>query len=210
MLFPDFWEWICFTLNKASITPFEWYVKTHPNSGKDSGQLIGQLRQQFPGAIFIGSNTSNRQLIQEGIASVFSVYGSAGHEFPYLGVPTVMAGDNPHAAYEFAQTAKTISEYENFIKHADAIETKGSLDEIREFYYMHYLYSELVLPLWPGNPVPDEYIRETEIEHLTKVQQRYHFQNTDSTLTFLLSQRTDKQREDLERYCYHFFGENGI
>ena len=106
MLFSDFWEWIYFTLREAEFTTHNWYIKPHPNSSNKNIEVIKKIMKRFPYIKHIESEASNKQLIDEGINAVFSVYGSAGHEFPYLGIPVVLAGDNPHINYNFTLTPK--------------------------------------------------------------------------------------------------------
>lgn len=148
MLFPDFYEWIYFLLDKAQETEFEWYVKPHPvtlihkdQRLKSLNQLVTEnLKHLHPKVKFLDASVSNKQLIEEGITSMFTVYGTAGHEFAYMGVPVVNAGDNPHISYDFNFHPKTIAEYEEYIRKADSLHIDINRSEVEEFFYMHYQY----------------------------------------------------------------------
>ena len=55
------------------------------------------------------------------------------------GVPVVMAGDN-HVAYDFALTPQTVEDYARLINTAGELRCDADLDQLREFYYMHYCH----------------------------------------------------------------------
>lgn len=148
LLFDDFFEWIHFLLKEAGQTPYEWYVKPHPNMndyrrrGIDNAnqKVVADLKLRYPEVRFLDPATSNRQLAEEGLSAVFTMYGTAAHEMPFLGVPSVCGADNPHAAYGFAFTPKTREDYISLIKAAGHLAKPESAEEICEFAYMYYLY----------------------------------------------------------------------
>ncbi len=149
LLFDDFYEWIHFLLKQALETPFEWYVKPHPNTNdyrrrgiaNANDKVLQELRQMYPSIGFLPPDVSNRQLIKEGITAVFTMYGTAAHEFPYLGVPSVCASDNPHVAYNFTVTPKSITEYTELIRKANNPPSVLDQRQISEFCYMNFLYA---------------------------------------------------------------------
>jgi hypothetical protein len=137
-------------LREASETPFEWYVKPHPNMNdyrrrgieNANQKVIEELKRTYPKILFLEPSISNRQIIEEGISGVFTMYGTAAHEFPFLGVPAVCGADNPHVSYPFAKTPKTVEEYAHLIRTADSLPCVFDKDEIAEFCYMNFLYSD--------------------------------------------------------------------
>ena len=149
LLFPDFLEWICFLLERAKETPFDWYVKPHPSSGEPSreaifrinSEVVEKLKVRFPEIRFLEPTVSNRQIAAEGISSLFTVYGTVAQEFAYMGVPVVNAGDNPHIQYDFNLHAKSVEEYEAYIANADRLSVTIDKTEIEEYCYMYYFYS---------------------------------------------------------------------
>jgi hypothetical protein len=153
MLFPDFYEWINHLLKESEGTTFEWYVKPHPSVWeKESNDfnsrnktVIEELKKKYPTIKWIHPETSNRQLVDEGIATVFTVYGTAGHEFAYLGIPVVNAADNPHINYSFNYHPATIEEYNEYIKAAGNLRISVNKNEIYEYCYMNYYYSDDML-----------------------------------------------------------------
>ena len=148
LLFPDFYEWITFLLTEAEKTPFDWYVKPHPNNADRSRgamnaanhEVVLDLQKKFPRATFLAPSVSNRQLVAEGLASMFTIHGTAGHEFPYLGVPVVNAGDNPHVGYSFNTHPKSLDEYRELIARADRVPARIKHSDIEELAYMYVLF----------------------------------------------------------------------
>jgi hypothetical protein len=145
-LFPDYLDWIHHLLRKASETPFEWLVKPHPNL-QDRSRLeivrtniaiVTELKKCHPAVTFLDPSVSNLQLIKEGVRALFTVHGTAGHEFSFFGIPVVNAGPNPHLRYPFNLHPSTISEYEALIANAGHLTVHADHREIEEFYYMYY------------------------------------------------------------------------
>ena len=148
ILFPDFFEWIHFLLTKAEQTPFEWYVKPHPCVWDESAgqvnaknkRVIDALKSRFQSINWLKPQTSNLQLVDEGISTVFTVYGTAGHEFAYLGIPVVNAGDNPHISYAFNFHPESVDEYAGLIDKADQLQIVVDNRDVDEYCYMNYFY----------------------------------------------------------------------
>jgi len=169
MLFPDFYEWSHFLLKHASDTEFDWYVKPHPNSARTgilydvTQRVLLELKAQYPRIRFLQPTTSSLQIIKEGVDAMFTGYGTAGHEFAYLGVPVVNAGDNPHIAYEFNLHPRTQEEYLDCIQHADALKVKMRREDIEEFVYMNYVYYEEKLSS-DANPMPAAFFATEEYQ----------------------------------------------
>lgn len=148
LIFPDFYEWIHFLLSKAVDTEFEWYVKPHPNLEYHSDSVLGatnrdvvaELKSLYPDIFFLPSAISNRQILNEGISALFTVHGTAGHEFAYFGIPVVNAGHNPHEYYDFNFSPTSVAEYEEFITKADKLQKPDHRSDIEKFYYMYTFY----------------------------------------------------------------------
>jgi hypothetical protein len=166
MLFPDFNEWIYFLLERAEKTPYRWFVKPHPCLGDPSRRklneanrrILADIKKRFVKIDFLDENISNRQLIEDGVSAIFTVHGSAGHEFAYSGIPVVNAGDNPHIAYDFNIHAKTIWEYEELIQNAGRLQIEIDREKIEEFFYMHHYYFTDKYA-FHANPINTEHFR---------------------------------------------------
>jgi hypothetical protein len=173
MLFPDFYEWAKYTFAAAEKTEFEWYAKPHPNSLTDQSknilnkQTIAALSAGCPGIHILDAAVSNRQLVDEGIVAMFTVHGTAGHEFASMGVTVVNAGDNLHVDFDFNITPSTVEEYAQCIANAGRLGHKIDQAQVEAFYYMHYFYcreqncSEVnpIEPDWRSHPDFDKKAR---------------------------------------------------
>jgi hypothetical protein len=138
MLFPDFVEWIEYTLKVASETDFDFYVKPHPNGIHGNDEIVSRLKEKYSKIHFLSSKISNKQIIKEGIDAAFTVYGTLAHEFAYFGVPVINAGDNPHINYSFCFHPSSIQEYTQYLKNFDSLKLpENTREQILEFYYMH-------------------------------------------------------------------------
>lgn len=202
MLFPDFYEWADHLLARASETDFEWYVKPHPNSltseskNVTNAATIAGLMAKYPKIHLLDAAVSNRQLVEEGIAAMFTVHGTAGHEFAYLGVPVVNAGDNLHVAFDFNLTPKTVAEYDALIARAGSLERDRILqDEVAEFYYMHYFYFH-ARNVFGVNPIDEEWRTSADF---------YVRSRSPEALTYFLRTETPEKRERLAAYLEDFF-----
>ena len=152
LLFPDHYEWACWLMERASKTDFDWYVKPHPNTAHDQGKdkvnhlLLAELKTRFPKMRFLAGDVSNLQLISEGLSAMFTGYGTAGHEFAYLGVPAVNAGDNPHINYTFTYHPQSIEELGALIvKAAELVlppDHKAQIEEFACMRFVHYIDRE--------------------------------------------------------------------
>jgi hypothetical protein len=141
MLFPDFWEWICHTieiLDKASI---RFFLKPHPNQIDMSSRVLADLISKYPDASVLPVSITNKQLAEAEIKCAVTVYGTVAHEMAFLGIPTIACGDHPHSSFNFCQTAASINEYSEMLRNCNAIRIDPS--ELRRqsaiFYYMHNL-----------------------------------------------------------------------
>jgi hypothetical protein len=146
LLFEDHYQWSAWLFERSAQTPYEWYVKPHPNAAHDvsKGQvnnvITAEFRERFPHLHFVPPGTSNRQLISEGISAIFTGYGTVGHEFAFFGVPAVTAGDNPHVNWNFNFNPRSIEELAGYVDRAGELTADIDVTEIEEYAYMRYLH----------------------------------------------------------------------
>jgi hypothetical protein len=139
MIFEDFYEWIMQTLHFCVANDIEIAIKLHPAESFKS-ELVELLKQTFPGLYFIPKEVNNYSLKESGVRGLVTVHGTAAHEFPYLGIPVLCAGDNPHASFNFARTAKSKEEYFSLLKSFPEIAQKETIKhDVLDFYYCHNL-----------------------------------------------------------------------
>ena len=126
-------------------------------------QVLAELRARFPHVHFLEPTVSNRQIIAEGVAAMFTIHGTAGHEFAYLGVPVVNAGDNQHIAYPFNIHPKNLSDYrDRCIAHADRLELSYSRQETSRNTFTWPIFTSRSNSRSAVNPMPAEFFESAE------------------------------------------------
>ncbi len=144
MVFPDFWEWVCFTIETLSSANIPFFIKPHPNQISLSDNVLSELKQRYPGLSMISSGITNKQLAEAGMCCAVTVYGTVAHEMAYLGVPTIACAYHPHVSFDFCRTAESRDEYENLLREATRLQfDKAAMHrQSLAFYYMHNLNSD--------------------------------------------------------------------
>lgn len=143
-IFSDFYEWMKYLCEFSKNNKYDWYVKCHPDFRPESLSILKLLLNNYPNINFIKPTTSHHQIIDEGIDIVFTMYGTIGWEYPYLGVPCINATyNNPRFRYNFNINPRNFVEYKKILNNLEKyIKTinKEQKNEILEFYYMNYIY----------------------------------------------------------------------
>ena len=141
MVFHDFWEWICFTIETLQTVDIKFFIKPHPNQIRLSDSVLEKLEQRYPNLAMISSSITNKQLAEAGMACAVTVYGTVAHEMAFLGVPSIACAQHPHISFEFCRTAKNKDEYSRLLLEYDTLpEAKAKLKrQSLIFYYMHNL-----------------------------------------------------------------------
>jgi len=141
MVFPDFWEWICFTIDTLMATNSHFFIKPHPNQIDLNDNVLTELKKRYPNAEFISSKITNKKLVDAQVSCAVTVYGTVAHEMAYLGVPTIACARNPHISFDFCRTAKSQSEYAKYLQNplANKIDKAAMKRQSLIFYYMHNL-----------------------------------------------------------------------
>jgi len=139
MVFHDFWEWVCTTIDVLQEAGLPFFIKPHPNQRAGSDVELHRLRRKYPGLNFISTDVSNRQLVDAGMACAITVYGSVAAEMAFLGVPSISSGDNPHASFDSFHLAGSKEEYRALLRHfADLPRDPERMQfQACAFYYMH-------------------------------------------------------------------------
>lgn len=142
MIFNDFWEWACVTIDLLLQGNIKFFLKPHPNQIGESQSVISALKARYPEVVFIDADITNKQLCDAGIALGITVYGTVSHELAFLGVPSLTAcAGQPHAGFGFCKTPKVIAEYKNYLKFLSELRfpIKSQLTNEGAGYY--YLYN---------------------------------------------------------------------
>lgn len=144
MIFPDFFEWIRQSLKHTAELDIETYVKPHPNAFNGNESIVNELLCEFPHVKVIPAEANNAILASEGFTAAVTVHGTLAHEFVYLGIPVICAGDNPHTAFHFTIQPKNDLEYFEMFKNVENIEEISEQQklEVLEFIYMNSIFKD--------------------------------------------------------------------
>ncbi len=137
----SYMAWLCHLGELSEKTPqYNWYMKIHPAARRRDLIIMNRLLEKYPRIKLLSSDTSPKQMKQEGVRYALTVGGTIGHEYPAIGIEVINAGLNPHSAFDFTWNPTTKEEYDNLIFNLDKLEPKNNLDDLYIFYCMHYLY----------------------------------------------------------------------
>jgi hypothetical protein len=143
LIFPDFYEWIIFTLDELiKQKDLTILVKQHPNGLEQNNEIFEELKIKYKNSNvkFIDKKTSQLQIINSRPKAIITAYGTAASEFSYQGFPVLTIYDNPFTAFDFTHLAKTVDEYKSKLQSITKLEPKQNKKEIIEFYYMHNFF----------------------------------------------------------------------
>lgn len=142
-IFPDFWEWLMFTIKALNKYKINFYIKKHPNQVQLNESTIKKLRKIIPDTNWLPDKITTRELIKKKIILCgITVRGTISHELAYFGIPSICCAENPHISFDFCKTARSKREYKEFIKNY----RQSSIGPIKmkrqslAFYYMYNLY----------------------------------------------------------------------
>lgn len=156
-LFPDFFEWLEFLCKLSLDTPYEWYVKVHPDAEalKETGVISGFL-SRYPQLRLLPHDVTHHQLVDEGLDVCLTVRGTIGFEYPLLGIPVVNASiNNPHRAYSFSKNPESVEELRLIVLNlADLPKpTMVHRAEALEYFALKTIHLEDSLFLEIGTPI---------------------------------------------------------
>lgn len=141
MIFPDFYEWLTFTIKIARKNNLKLFIKPHPNQITNSESVVTKIKEQYPDIPFLSTGITNKQLVKAGMGCGVTVYGTVAHELAFLGTQIISCGDNPHISFNLCHHAKNKDEYENLLKNFSSlsIDKKIMKEEALAFYYIRNL-----------------------------------------------------------------------
>ena len=140
-IFPDFWSWICFTIDTLTQSGISYWVKPHPAVPPiDDGMQL--LLQHYPDLQMLSGHINTIQLVEGGMICGVTAYGTVAHELAYLGVPSICCAKHPHISFDFCRTAKTLDKYKNFLQTPTVrpLPVKEMQRQALAFIYMHNIH----------------------------------------------------------------------
>lgn len=153
--FIDFFEWLDCVLSLCERNKINVFVKEHPNALPGNEKIVAFFKDKYRSAVFVDAQVSNSNFFIGDISLALTVYGTMAHEFAYQGIPVLNAGDNPHVAYGFSLTPKSVNDYESMLLALALGETVFTPDknEVLDYFYISYLRKR-----WNACPFFDEKI----------------------------------------------------
>jgi hypothetical protein len=144
LVFHDFWDWTCFTIDTLTQANRKFILKPHPNQIALNSDVLNDLLGRYPALSFLSPRITSVQLADAGMLCGVTMYGTVAHELAYLGIPTIACAKHPHHRFEFCRTARTVEQYRKYLQTADQmpIAKSGMRRQALEFYYMHNLYGD--------------------------------------------------------------------
>lgn len=141
LVFNDFWEWVCFTIEVLQQSKIKFYLKPHPNQIEMNADVIEELKKKYPNLLWLECKVNNVELVKAGIVCGVTVYGTISHELAFMGVPSIACAQHPHHEFDFCRTAKTREEYKSMLQlsHKLPIDLEEMRRQALVFYYMHNL-----------------------------------------------------------------------
>lgn len=138
-LFPDFYEWICFTIETLNHNNIPFFIKAHPNQIDLSSEVTAELQAKYPHLRWLPPSITNKKLVKAGMRCAITVYGTVAHEMAFLGTPVITCGDNPHISFDFCKNATSLEEYRHLLATLDTLKFDRAQMKTQSlmFYYMH-------------------------------------------------------------------------
>lgn len=142
--YPDFQMWLNDLGELSSSSNLVWLIKPHPWALLDVREMLREFIQRYPHIKIINPETDNRSLVEKGLKYCLTVHGHIAHELPALGVAVINASVNhPHQDYDFSYTPTNLESYREVIRNLESFKYEANLEDLSEFYYMHYVYNLL-------------------------------------------------------------------
>ena len=158
-LFKDNLQWIRATFNKIKkINNVNWIVKSHPENPYSLQKALTDTEQEFARAFtheehikFFPKNLSNKSLPNI-ISLAITGKGSAGTEYPSLGIPVIGTNRSHYSDFGFVIEPKTKEEYFNLLKNIKKIPplTKEQIIRAKIFVFLEQSFFKLDCPLIPN------------------------------------------------------------
>jgi len=188
------------------IKDINWLIKPHPNDIKlkiitTTEKEVLNLSSEYEHLKLFPKNFGNGPLPKI-ISAAVSMSGSAGFEYPALGVPSIISTGTMYTGYGFTYEGNTINEFKKILKNADKL-TPLSIEQItkaKTFIYIHEFLTKVVSSLIPEKKVDLSHKHINYWENLEKLIDGYNF-DEDS---FYQNFKIQLEKNDLHTINYNF------
>lgn len=150
MLYNDYYEWICDTLNYIKKNNLKIAIKPHPNSIKkqiDVKKLHVSLKAEYSELTWLDENLSNNEIFKK-IKFGISATGTVLFELAWHKILAISCGQSPYSYNKFSLNAESKEKYYFYLKNAHKIKySKIPKKKLLEFYYFYNFYDHNVLKI---------------------------------------------------------------
>ena len=183
-LFVDFYEWIDFLGKISEKTNYDWYIKLHANYLPGTKKIIEYFIKKYPAINYLPNDYSHHQIIREGVSVVLTCFGTIASEYPLYNRNVINCSlNNPHIAYNFSISPRSIKEYKKLLLNLDKLKNNIKKNEIYEFYVMNNILR---------NPwLMDDY------ENLVTSSKGYYFQFTSKMYKYWLETTFSVEKHEI-------------
>ena len=123
--------------------PAEIFYKTQANTRSIFNEYIKEKQnvRLFPTNYKIGN-------IYKFIDVAITSHGSAGYQYPILGIPTIIAGETPYSDAQFNLQPKTKKDYFKLLSNINSINSLGKIqqDKSKVFWYLFNFLFRIEIP----------------------------------------------------------------
>jgi hypothetical protein len=135
-------EWLEWLALYSKESKFDWFIKAHPAFFPSDVVFLNEYCARNPHIRFVSSEYSNKELVDQGINVVLTVYGTIAFEMAYLGILVVNASEfAPHSNYSFSISPRSIPDYKSTLDNLKTLTSNLQIDknDIYHFYDLHHL-----------------------------------------------------------------------
>lgn len=147
MMFDDFYHWFIYTLNRAgNIKKYNWIFKDHPRrlNYPDECDLKTEIeRLHYDNIAFVASETINSSCIEKIADGVVTAAGTAGLEYPSLGIPALICCKNGYHGLGCCHEAKNRLDYDVKLSKFSK-KLKVSADQKKQSLAAFFLMNDLI------------------------------------------------------------------
>lgn len=136
-----------------------WLIKSHPNDVKLNNTTsvekeILNLANEYKNIRLYPKNFGTSPLAKI-ISAAITVSGSAGYEYPSLGITTIICTGTFYSGHGFNYEARTINEYKKMLQNADKLTplSNEQISKAKTFVYTHAILSKVVSSLIPNQKI---------------------------------------------------------
>ena len=152
-IFSDNYIWLEEILNMISLNQkMNWLVKSHPSDFKNEGKLKSKnlffSKKNLAHVKHYPENWGRKHL-HKIVDIVFTNYGTAGYEYPAMGIPAVITGESNYSGAKIAHQIKSKKELLNKILNCHKTKKlkKPNIENAQIFAYLENVFTKVKLDL---------------------------------------------------------------